>query len=263
MFKFAHLILGAGLTIGATAAVAGDLPQEAADAMMNSCRADYHRLCSYVVPGDGRAARCLLSHETELAPVCLKAVKVAYSIEACLPDYERFCPGVPKGPQVLDCLASRIDMLRPDCHRVVAENQPYAQPRGERYSYNGGGYGPAPAPAPYSQPGFQPYGYGNQYAYGERYQGGAPYQGGPYAGEGEPRYQPYGAYPYSQGQQDDGRYAEQSQPRYQPYGERYAGEGDPRYQPYSGRYAGGGYTAPGYGNGAPREPYEPEEEGER
>ncbi len=252
MFKFAQLILGAGLAIGATAAAAGDLPPEAADNMMNSCRADYQRLCYYVVPGDGRATRCLLGHETALTPSCLRAVKVAYSIEACLPDYERFCRAVPKGPQVLDCLGGRFEMLQPECRRVVAENTPYA-PQGDRYGYNGGGYSPAPA-TPYAQPDRQPYGYGGQYGYGygDQYRGAAPY-----AGEGAPRYQPYGAYTYGAPQPDEDRNAGAGQQPYPPYGDRYAGGGEPRYQPYGGYGAGSGY---GYGNGAPREPYVPEGE---
>ncbi len=148
MVKFARYILGAGLIFGATAAMAGDLPPEMAEGVMNTCRADYHRLCSDVVPGDGRAARCLLDNQRELAPPCLKAVKLAYAIHACMPDIHRYCEGVPRGPQAFGCLAERMDMLRPECRRVITANAPYMMPPGgERYGYNGGGQGPYGGPA--------------------------------------------------------------------------------------------------------------------
>src|SRR5208337_3041405 len=47
MLKIAQYILGAGLMIGASTASAGDLMPDSADGIMNSCRSDYHRMCSY------------------------------------------------------------------------------------------------------------------------------------------------------------------------------------------------------------------------
>ncbi len=136
MFKFASCIIGAGLMFGASAASAGDLPRDVIDGVMTTCRLDYHRICSLVVPGEGRVARCLLDHETQLAPSCLSALKLAYAIEACSPDYHRYCDGVPRGPEALECLADRIESLRPECRSVVAANAPYMENREDRYSYN-------------------------------------------------------------------------------------------------------------------------------
>jgi hypothetical protein len=287
MFKLVRSILATGLMLSATAALAGDIPPGVADDVMNSCRPDIQRVCSYVVPGDGRATRCLLDHETQLSPPCLKAVKLAYATDACMPDYQRYCQGVPRGPQVTQCLSQRMEVLRPACRRIVAGNDPYVNPNGGRFSYNGGGYGGGgynTGPAPYSQPDREaygqpnraPYGYGDRY-YGDRYPGGGRYQDEQaYAGEGQPRQQPYGAYPYGGSPQDEDRYAGNGQTGQQPYGaypyregapqdaDRYAGGGQPRFQPYGGGYAGPapGYNDRGYGNGGPREPYEPEEESE-
>ena len=140
MFKFVKYLIGAGLIAGSTTvAAAGDLPPEIIDSVMASCRPDYHNLCSFVVPGGGRVARCLLDHETELAPPCLKSIKLAYAMEACMPDYRRLCNGVPPGGgQIVECLASRMEALAPECQRVVSANAPYASPGHERYSYNHG-----------------------------------------------------------------------------------------------------------------------------
>jgi hypothetical protein len=272
MFKIARYIFGAGLVFAATAASAGDLPADTADGVMDACRADYHRMCSYVVPGEGRAARCLLDHQRELAPYCLQSLKIASAAEDCLPDYERFCPGVPKGKEAFQCLAGRMDRLAPSCRRVVSANAPYMLPQqGERYSDNGGyGSGAAPysgpaygAPSPYSRP--SPYAGPNP----DPYAGGEEQDAYGYGGTGEGQRQPYNGYAYPGDPRTapsyDG-YADRAGPRREPdggyspyhygpgYGGRYA-EGAPRFRSYDDGYTGG-YAAPEYGTApAPRAPY--------
>jgi len=186
-------------------------------------------MCSYAVPGDGRAARCLLDHEMDLTPACLSAIKIATAVEACMPDYQRFCPDVPAGPQAFRCLADRMDMLIPLCRRVVSANAPYMLGRGERYGYNR-------EPAPYQAP--------NPNAYA--YRGGAPDEDR-YGDEGAPQ-------PWS-----GGGYAYRNPQQYQDPG---ADEGAPRYRPYDDRYAGRGYSDRGYDYIPPRDGYEPDEERE-
>ncbi len=286
MLKIAQYILGAALIFGPAAASAGDLVPDAADGIMNSCRPDYHRICSNVAPGNGRVARCLLDHQAEISPYCLQAIKIASAVEDCMPDYQRLCPGVAKGQQAFQCLADRIDMLMPACRRVVSANLPYMQ-RGERYSYNGGyNGGPAPyaapapysSPAPYAGPNPGPYAYQDGYArpsepqqpyngYAGRAPQSQPYSG--YAGPGAPQGQSYNGYAYPgdprTGPQYDG-YAYRNEPprepydgyAYQPnpgpgYSGRYAEQGGPRFRSYDDNYSGG-YAGPGYG-GAPRAPY--------
>jgi hypothetical protein len=229
MFKIARYILGAGLMIGASAASAGDLMPDSADGIMNSCRSDYHRMCSYVVPGDGRAARCLLDHEMDLTPACLSAIKIATSVEACMPDYRRFCPGVPAGPRAFRCLSDRTDMLAPQCRRVVSANAPYMLPQGGQYSYNQG-------PAPYETPNPRAYAGRDGYPDEDRY-----------AGEGAPQPWSGGGYAYRNRQQDE---------------DPGANEGAPRFRSYDDRYAGRGYSERDYDYGAPRDRYEPDEERE-
>lgn len=262
MFNIAKYILSAGFVFGATAAWAGDLAPDAASGIMNSCREDYHRMCSYVAPGDGRVARCLMDHQRELSPYCLRAIRIASSVEACYGDYERFCRGVPRGPQAFRCLAGKMDLLMPACRQVVAANAPYmTQPGGERYGYNGG-------PAPYGRPYAAPAPYGGQSPYEGApapygYQGGQGYEDR-YAGPSGPESRSYNGYAYPEPGYGD-RYAEEA-PQGQPYegygdqpppsyGDRYA-EGSPeRYRPYGYGYGGGGgYPGGNYSNVPPYGP---------
>jgi hypothetical protein len=252
MFKIAKYIAGVWLAAGTSAALAGDLPPDLADSVMQSCRADYHRICADVVPGGGRAASCLLDHEIELAPPCLQALKTAHAINVCTPDYRRYCNGAARGPEAFECLASRMDALLPECRRIISANAPYMYRDSRRYAYG--------SPAPYGSPGPAPY----------------PYRGAPggddrYAAEGEPN-GPYGTYPYLQRPAPDSAYPYATRPapggaypdagrRGEP-GERYAGEDERRFRSYDERYAGRFGPQRDYGRAAPSEREGPDEERE-
>jgi hypothetical protein len=221
MFKLARCILGAGLVFGATVASAGDLPADTADGVMGACRSDYHRICSEVVPGDGRVARCLMDHERELTSYCLQSLRIASAAEDCMPDYRRFCRDVPKGQEAFRCLAGQMERLEPTCRRVIAANAPYMQPRADHYSYND----------PYNP---------RSYADEPPYEG--PYSG-PYARDGysEPAEQYSGDLGATE-RQSDLRYREEPSRgnsntsdayHYGPgYGDRYAGDTKPRFRSY-------------------------------
>ncbi|MBV9562928.1 MAG: cysteine rich repeat-containing protein [Bradyrhizobium sp.] len=43
-------------------------------ALMQTCRADYQRLCSNVAPGGGRILACLHLHTNELGAACAQAM---------------------------------------------------------------------------------------------------------------------------------------------------------------------------------------------
>jgi hypothetical protein len=240
MFKFARLVLGAGIIFGASAAMAGDLRPDEADAIMDACRADYHELCPRVVPGDGRVARCLMDHERDLAPRCLQSLKAASAAEDCEADYRRLCRDVPKGKEAFQCLADRMDRLEPACRRVVAANAPYMQSREERYSYNDP-YNSRPSP---DRPGYEgPYSgssaYNGRMAPGEAYDAGR----GPDGRRGDPRYD---------GERPRGEAPEPY--RYGPgYTDRYAGGGFPRSRPDDDEDEVN-YPRPRYGEAA-RPPY--------
>jgi hypothetical protein len=45
--------------------------------------------------------------------------------EACMADFEKYCPGVqPGGGRVLECLSKHLDQLIPQCKAVVEANMP-------------------------------------------------------------------------------------------------------------------------------------------
>ena len=212
MFKLAIYLLGAGLIAGSTTVAAGELPPEILDSAMTSCRADYQRVCAFVAPGEERA-RCLLDHEPELSPHCLRSLKFAYALEVCIPDYRRFCYGVPPGGgRILDCLASRVEALAPECQRVVDAN---AFSGGHGRAQFGSYRGPYGGPGPNGGPGMPPPPPPEAYRYQPRPPVPAPYP---------PEDRDNGAY--------DGRYAEHSgygRPR-EPYGDgRAPDQGDPGY----------------------------------
>jgi hypothetical protein len=281
MFKIAKYIIGAWLAAGASEASAGDVPQDVADSMMRSCRADYHRICPDVVPGSGRASMCLLDHETELSAACLQAVKTAHAIEVCSPDYRRYCEGA-KGLQAMECLAGRMEALQPECRRIVAANAPYMNRQPGRYAYGG--------PAPYGPPSSGPYAYRAGPEDEDRYseEGGpnGPYGTYPYPGRFGPggaypypgRPAPEGAFPYSSRPGPDGAYAYPGRPTpdgIYPFAgrpgpgpeERYAGENERRFRSYddrsySDRNAGRNGPQRDDGRNAPGEREAPDEERE-
>jgi hypothetical protein len=183
--------------------------------------------------GAGLFAGATAAGAGELPPEAL-----AYAMQVCMPDYHRFCNGVPPGGgQIVQCLAARIEALSPECQRVVGANAPYGGP-GQRYGDYRGPYGGS---APYAEA----------------------YRYGPAPGEGQ-------GYPdgnFNRDRPDDERYADRGYDRYAgpPYGEgRYPDQGynGPGYQ-----QPGPGYPqpAPGYqqpGSGYPQQPgnYPPSEE---
>lgn len=52
-------------------------PREEAMALRSKCSGDFHKLCSGVQLGGGRAAACLREHASELTPACRSALVTA------------------------------------------------------------------------------------------------------------------------------------------------------------------------------------------
>jgi hypothetical protein len=230
MIKGIRYALGAVAAMAATSATAVELSREALEHVMGACRADYHRVCDDVVPGDGRVGRCLLNHERQLSPQCLKAVKLAFAVEACSRDYDRYCRGAQKGAESIRCLSQRLPVLAPECRRVIEANA--GGPARGGYGGPQAAYG-APYPSPYGNPYAPP---PPPYSYG-----GAPRSGDPYG-------YPQGPGPNGGGY--DGRYAEGAP-------DPYAGPGGP--SPYGARppYGDGGQPPQGYYGDGQRPPYGP------
>lgn len=104
-----------------------------------ACGDDAIRLCGDVEPGQGRVARCLVEHESELTPDCkawtdqtraaideagdeirggmarLKSIH-----DACGADVEQFCADVPEGKgRRVKCLEDNASKLSDPCRAAV------------------------------------------------------------------------------------------------------------------------------------------------
>jgi hypothetical protein len=273
MFKIAKFIVGAALAAGAPAARAGDVPQSVADSMMTSCRADYHRICPDVVPGSGRASMCLLDHQTELSPACLRAVKTAHAIEVCSPDYRRYCDGADGSP-AMECLAGRMGALQPECRRIVAANVPYMNRQPERYAYDRAGPFGWQGQAPYSYRG----GSEDEDRDADEGESSGPYGAYPYPGRPGPQgvypysgRPPLGGYPFAARPAPNGPYAYGRPAPQEAYpgavrpgepAERYAGEDQRRFRSYDDRYAGRNSPQSDGDRNAPGEREAPDEDRE-
>jgi hypothetical protein len=97
------------------------LAQVNREEVRSSCKSDYHRFCSGVLPGGGRIIACLNQHVPELDPACAKAVVVAGK---CIEDRNRLCPDVPTGKgELLACLTRHKQQLNPACAAVLRNKE--------------------------------------------------------------------------------------------------------------------------------------------
>ncbi len=94
--------------------------------LAEACRPDAARLCQGIVPGRGRIAACLRSHEADLSPACRGAMaagrqRVRELSDACRPDAARLCRGIPPGGgRILACLKSHEADLSPACRAELS-----------------------------------------------------------------------------------------------------------------------------------------------
>jgi hypothetical protein len=80
MLAAAFLICAIGLPSFAHAQASPQMRSEAI-ALMQTCRADYQRLCSNVSPGGGRILACLHLHTNELSAACAQAMPRADALK--------------------------------------------------------------------------------------------------------------------------------------------------------------------------------------
>ncbi|MBN9559894.1 MAG: hypothetical protein J0H14_04075 [Alphaproteobacteria bacterium] len=144
----AVLLLGCGTTM-----VSAQQPTKAqADAIRQSCRADYQSHCAGVPTGGKEALACLQQNAAGLSPGCQHALAAVASggasaakpapsaaapqaapgpgaarekaeqvREACGMDYRQHCRGVPPGGgRAISCLAEHEASLSPGCQRAMS-----------------------------------------------------------------------------------------------------------------------------------------------
>ena len=104
----------------------------AAEQAARPCRDDAARLCKDVQPGEGRVARCLKEHASELSPACKENIgrmkaEIREVAEACKDDAAKVCKGVEPGKgRILRCLKQHEGELSPACKEHMDK------PRGKR-----------------------------------------------------------------------------------------------------------------------------------
>jgi len=139
-----------GLLLAAMAASPGwaQQPSQAqANAIRQSCRADYQSYCAAVPPGGQASLSCLQAHSSSLSPECALAVgavgnggahmgqaaphpaappappphsEAAMLREECAADYRTWCRMVrPGGGRALECLAAHRRELSPGCRESL------------------------------------------------------------------------------------------------------------------------------------------------
>lgn len=85
------------------------------------CAEDAARLCKGVQAGEGRVARCMKQHESELSPACKANIakakeNIKEAADACKADMEKNCKDVkPGGGRILQCLKQHEATLSPEC----------------------------------------------------------------------------------------------------------------------------------------------------
>lgn len=89
------------------------------------CAADAERLCKGVAQGEGRVAKCLREHESEVSPACKENIgkmkeKFKDVAEACQDDAGKVCKDVKPGKgRILRCLKQHEGELSPACKKQM------------------------------------------------------------------------------------------------------------------------------------------------
>ena len=94
-----------------------------------ACKADAEKLCKGILPGGGRIAACLKSHENDLSDECKAAAhewKEAANriVESCKEDVDKLCKGVKAGGgRIQRCLRKHRADLSEKCKGAIAETR--------------------------------------------------------------------------------------------------------------------------------------------
>ncbi len=85
------------------------------------CKADFEKFCKDIKPGQGRIAKCMKAHESELSPACRDKIeddkeKAQAFVKACKPDTDKLCRGVkPGNGRLARCLKQNESLLSVPC----------------------------------------------------------------------------------------------------------------------------------------------------
>jgi hypothetical protein len=153
--KYAFALFAAMMLVATAGSARAQQPTQAqADAIRQSCRADYQSLCASVSPGGSAALQCLRSNLSSLSPNCQNAVSAVGGTSAAAPsagpqgsthapsavppptprerammmrqacgaDFRSLCQGVsPGGGRAIECLADHRESLSQPCQAALAQ----------------------------------------------------------------------------------------------------------------------------------------------
>lgn len=93
------------------------------------CAEDAAKLCKGIQQGEGRIARCLNQHSSELSPACKENMgemkeKIRDFAQACKADKEKLCRDTKPGEgRILRCLKQHEDALSPACKEQMEQSR--------------------------------------------------------------------------------------------------------------------------------------------
>ena len=96
-----------------------------AQSAQQACAPDIRTFCAGVQQGEGRIARCLQQHRSELSPACQagmgrSAQLMKEVVSACEDDVHRYCAGAAPGT-TKECLRANFRELSLRCKRELFE----------------------------------------------------------------------------------------------------------------------------------------------
>ncbi len=100
------------------------------EAAEGACKADIHKYCSEVKPGEGHMQKCLNAHKSALSSPCKQTLKTAKKrrakfLKACREDKIKFCANAPRENHgVVKCLQSHKPALSSSCKDSLAHPPP-------------------------------------------------------------------------------------------------------------------------------------------
>lgn len=113
------------IIIAGTSALLGVSGAALAQGAKQACAGDIQKYCAGIEQGEGRIAKCLREHKTQLTPGCSEGMQAATKqmkevVMACEDDVHQYCAGAAPGT-TKDCLKTNFRKLSRGCKRELFE----------------------------------------------------------------------------------------------------------------------------------------------
>jgi hypothetical protein len=128
------MIFYAGTAAAQQKGPAKAMAQELVETVATGCEKELAAYCKDVTPGEGRILACLYAHEDKLSGQCEYALfdaaaqleravaTLAYLVNECGDDLEKYCVDVPAGEgRLLDCLDQNEKKVSRRCKQALTD----------------------------------------------------------------------------------------------------------------------------------------------